>query len=65
MTLFCLLLHLCQLVLIVEHFEGLIEETVGLQIKLLLDLHIQSLDFHLKIAYYWILVELIIEGVLD
>ena len=64
-TLFGLLLHLCQLILIVKHLEGLVEEAVSLQVEFLLYLHIQGLDFHLQIANNWVLVELVIESVLN
>ena len=63
-TLFGLLLHLCQLILVVKHLERLVKEAVGLQVKLLLNLHVQGLDFHLQIADDWVLVKFVIESVL-
>lgn len=65
MALLGLLLHLGQLILVVEHLEGLVKEAVSLQVKLLLNLHVQRLDFHLEVADDWVLVKLIVECVLN
>ena len=65
MALLCLFLHFGQFVLVVEHLKGLVEETISLKVKFLLDLHIESLDLHLQIANNRVLIELIVESVFD
>jgi hypothetical protein len=55
-TLFSLLLHFCELVLVIKQFEVSIEEALSLQVELLLNLHVECLDFHLKIANDRVLV---------
>lgn len=65
MLLFSLLLHLHELVLVVQQLHVLIEEAFGLEVELLLNLHVQGVDFHLQSANDGVLIQLVVESESD